>query len=252
MTGNLIKISAAAPMPLMVAPAAAAFEKLRKKIASESGRDFLARLADCYRPADYRSTKTGVANRSWHKTGRAFDYDQSADYLVVVKEPIRGSVFFRTYLKCEAGRGRRLEVLDYRGYLVSGNLYDFTAEAERLGWQRISAWRGWQRHYNYREFWHYQFTEDLTFDEALRGVRNEAKSGQKPLLRVGSKGKDVRVLQEALNRAGLLRINEIDGRFGPITRQAVIAFQRQSKLEPDGIVGSKTSALLYELYGRTN
>lgn len=235
MTGNLIKISAAAPMPLMVAPAAAAFEKLRKKIASESGRDFLARLADCYRSPDYKSSKRGVADRSWHKTGRAFDYDQTSPHLVITKELVRGALYFRTFIRCAAETNCELvTVNDYRGWTVTGRLYDFTAAAESLGWQRIPAWRGWQRNYNLREFWHYQFTEGLTLDEALKGTAKAA------FLRLGQKGTNVRRLQAALAARGFMQPNEVDGIFGLQTQNALRSFQRFSGLEPDGIAGTKT------------
>jgi N-acetylmuramoyl-L-alanine amidase len=51
----------------------------------------------------------------------------------------------------------------------------------------------------------------------------------------GSKGENVRYLQ------GKLGITA-DGDFGPITKAAVIAFQRASGLEPDGIAGPLTWA----------
>ena len=41
-----------------------------------------------------------VAYRSNHKTGRAFDYDQTSTAIVIVLEPRNGKTFFRTYLKC--------------------------------------------------------------------------------------------------------------------------------------------------------
>lgn len=246
---NLVKISAAAPEPFMVPTAAKAFEALRTQVATESGRDFLARLADCYRRPGFRSAKKGVADRSWHKAGRAFDYDQTPEYLVIVEERFGGSTYFRTYLKCEAAHGRVRTVRDYRGYDVSGCLYDFTDAAERLGWKRIPAWRNWQRHYNYREFWHYQFTEGLTLEQAMRQITSVTKPRLLPQLQFGATGDDVRTLQALLVKGGLLQSNDIDGFFGPITRAAVVAFQQRYRLKPDGIVGPKTSRRLYELYG---
>lgn len=56
-------------------------------------------------------------------------------------------------------------------------------------------------------------------------------------LKLGSKGEDVRILQRALNLVA-------DGKFGEITREAVIAFQKNNGLEPDGIVGKNTWAKL--------
>ena len=58
------------------------------------------------------------------------------------------------------------------------------------------------------------------------------------ILRKGDKGQQVRALQKILG--GL----EVDGEFGPLTQSAVEAYQRQYKLEIDGIVGPKTWAVL--------
>lgn len=60
----------------------------------------------------------------------------------------------------------------------------------------------------------------------------------RPLLSKGSKGRVVEELQLALNRLGArLRV---DGDFGPATRTAVMAFQREHGLYPDGVVGPYT------------
>lgn len=52
-------------------------------------------------------------------------------------------------------------------------------------------------------------------------------------IRKGSRGSDVKYLQSLLHLAE-------DGIFGPMTQEAVIEFQRQHGLTPDGIVGPKT------------
>lgn len=65
------------------------------------------------------------------------------------------------------------------------------------------------------------------------------------LLSQGSVGPDVRTLQTELNRQLFPRPNlAVDGIFGPLTRAAVVAFQRQAGLTPDGIVGPLTRAAL--------
>jgi peptidoglycan hydrolase-like protein with peptidoglycan-binding domain len=64
------------------------------------------------------------------------------------------------------------------------------------------------------------------------------------LIRVGSTGENVRLIQSALNniRAQHPSIPQlaVDGIFGPITQSAVVAFQRIFNLAPDGIVGPLT------------
>jgi peptidoglycan hydrolase-like protein with peptidoglycan-binding domain len=44
-----------------------------------------------------------------------------------------------------------------------------------------------------------------------------------------------------------MRDHEVDGHFGKITKNAVIAFQRMNKLTADGIVGDGTKAKLKEI-----
>ena len=53
------------------------------------------------------------------------------------------------------------------------------------------------------------------------------------ILKKGSKGEEVKKLQESLNIT-------VDGDFGPATELAVMRFQAQQGLETDGIVGPKT------------
>lgn len=68
------------------------------------------------------------------------------------------------------------------------------------------------------------------------------------LLRLGSKGPEVKKLQQVLNT--ILHLNpllKIDGDFGRATNEAVKRFQAERDLGIDGIVGPKTfSALNYK------
>jgi peptidoglycan hydrolase-like protein with peptidoglycan-binding domain len=59
------------------------------------------------------------------------------------------------------------------------------------------------------------------------------------LLRVGSQGTAVRVLQRALDRLGHAP-GLVDGIFGPLTDAAVRSFQQSRTIAVDGIVGSQT------------
>ena len=56
-----------------------------------------------------------------------------------------------------------------------------------------------------------------------------------PVLKIGSRGADVRSLQSALSLY-------VDGIFGPLTEEAVKKFQSEHGFSPDGIVGAKTWA----------
>ena len=57
------------------------------------------------------------------------------------------------------------------------------------------------------------------------------------VLKLGSRGNDVKLLQEKLNL-------KVDGIFGPLTEKAVKDFQRSNGLEVDGIVGANTLSKL--------
>jgi hypothetical protein len=57
------------------------------------------------------------------------------------------------------------------------------------------------------------------------------------LLKVGSRGDEVKKVQQALGQ-------DADGIFGKMTEAAVIAWQGNNNLTPDGIVGPKTYAAM--------
>ncbi|OQB15935.1 MAG: Spore cortex-lytic enzyme precursor [Firmicutes bacterium ADurb.Bin193] len=59
------------------------------------------------------------------------------------------------------------------------------------------------------------------------------------LSRYGSRGPEVREIQTRLKKWGY-KITAIDGIYGPNTRSAVIQFQRNNGLKPDGIAGPAT------------
>lgn len=63
------------------------------------------------------------------------------------------------------------------------------------------------------------------------------------LLKIGSKGSDVKALQNKLIELGYLS-GKADGVYGSKTAAAVKAFQRDSKLTADGVAGAKTISKL--------
>lgn len=67
------------------------------------------------------------------------------------------------------------------------------------------------------------------------------------VLRQGSTGSSVQLLQLALNRAGYGDL-ETDGRFGAATRAAVSAFQAAMGIQADGIAGNATHRALLPWY----
>ncbi|MBR2879803.1 MAG: peptidoglycan-binding protein, partial [Oscillospiraceae bacterium] len=64
------------------------------------------------------------------------------------------------------------------------------------------------------------------------------------ILRRGSYGPQAELLQLALNRAGYLPAQGVDGIFGNATQAAVTRFQRDSGLAADGIAGPRTWSAL--------
>jgi peptidoglycan hydrolase-like protein with peptidoglycan-binding domain len=58
-------------------------------------------------------------------------------------------------------------------------------------------------------------------------------------LNVGSQGKAVADVQEALNKHGF-DVGEVDGIFGPLTEAGVRAFQAAQGIAADGVVGDMT------------
>ena len=67
------------------------------------------------------------------------------------------------------------------------------------------------------------------------------------LVKQGSKGADVRAIQDVLN-FHIRRVSPlaVDGDFGPRTQARVIEFQKANQLTADGIVGPRTMAKLFE------
>lgn len=65
------------------------------------------------------------------------------------------------------------------------------------------------------------------------------------MLRSGSKGKEVRELQQLLSRAGFGV--KVDGDFGPSTERAVKVWQKNNGLEVDGVAGKETLRTLQRL-----
>lgn len=235
-------------MPYMRPDAAEVFNNLRNTVAAECGFDFLGKCGDIFRSPNFVSNKDGVANRSWHKCGVAFDYDQDCPHLVIVSEVIGGKQFFRTYLKCvpqDGSLGKKLSVKDMRGYTVNTYLFDFTAAAEAVGFERIPAWNGWQKNYNRREFWHYQYDQNLSWDAAMLQLKGKSRPSSDTVIGLNDRGENVRVIQAKLAELGFLPKKEIDGVFGAKSKAAVAKFQSKNGLDADGIVGPKTRELLF-------
>lgn len=73
-------------------------------------------------------------------------------------------------------------------------------------------------------------------------ILDSGKDNSTPTIRMGSRGSDVKRLQQILNKKGYCLV--VDGDFGPSTQAAVKNFQRVSGLTDDGVVGLKTWEVL--------
>ena len=228
------------------------FLELRKLTHESTGHDFLAVCGDMLRAKDFQSSKAGVANRSWHKCGVAFDYNQEDGRYVIVPEQQTGRIYFRTYILCEEGMpGINLAALNTKiwksGNLVpvnAGNYFDFTNAARNFDYKRIPAWKSWQIGKPYSttmEFWHYQCDEGKSWQEAMDFFWDNATTKYKHrILGRNDRGDEVSFLQLELMKLGFLPSSEVDGVFGQNTHTAVSEFQRKHGLTADGLAGPVT------------
>ncbi len=77
----------------------------------------------------------------------------------------------------------------------------------------------------------------------LSAVSSAVSEGSPALSKLGSEGKEVAAIQEALKDRGLFNA-EITGYYGAVTQSAVRKFQKQQGLTVDGIAGPQTLAKL--------
>lgn len=117
--------------------AALSFQRVRNEIIERTRKDPLERLADALRSPEFRSSKPGVARYSWHMTGRAIDVDLGYPW-----RRVREGSKWRLYV----------------------DHVDVTEIFERHGWRRIPDRR------DSPEWWHYEFTEGLSWRAAMRQV----------------------------------------------------------------------------------
>ena len=69
-------------------------------------------------------------------------------------------------------------------------------------------------------------------------------------LYVGAYGKDVYALQQFLKNLGYFKYPTMTGYFGPVTREAVAAFQKDNGVDPVGMVGPKPAHYSHTSYTR--
>lgn len=87
-------------------------------------------------------------------------------------------------------------------------------------------------------------TLNALYAASVAATTTYATATSSSTLQYGDSGERVRLLQEALKQLGYT-VGTVDGKFGLLTRTAVVAFQRAKGLTADGLAGTKTLELLY-------
>lgn len=102
-------------------------------------------------------------------------------------------------------------------------------------WRNYTGKNGHTHHLHISVEGNYDDTREWNIEVAPSGSAPTSVPSipRRPLLREGSRGEEVKQLQT------LLKVGA-DGIFGPITKAAVINFQKNNDLVPDGIVGPYT------------
>ena len=82
-------------------------------------------------------------------------------------------------------------------------------------------------------------------EETVEPVETKPAKTSYTMLKDGSTGEEVTNLQNRLIELGYLEAGNNTGKFGPMTEEAVKAFQTKNGLQADGMAGSATQALLF-------
>ncbi len=209
------------------------YNTLRAEVRERTGFDYLALLSDAKRNIALQRTLYSVF--SWHKTGRAFDLrfelldENGGQRLEWLREDIGEKLYWRLLIKCAAQDGTQGEPLkahpwqywwhivpesDPEAYAQGGRFLpvpdgyyeDFTALAERYGWERIASYDeedyNWRKDSNGVEYWHYQRMDGLTWYEAMREIYSQEVLDQYFTWEIG---KDLGFSDELLEGKGIPR-----------------------------------------------
>lgn len=124
-------------------------------------------------------------------------------------------------------------MMDSYGYLHLALVHEAPSDLKFKGFQEIN----WKKLSTQT----YQYFLSSTL---ILGILSVAQLAQAQILSVGSRGSDVQAVQRVLRSQGYFNANTT-GYYGPITRDAVIRFQRANGLSADGVVGPNTLAALF-------
>jgi len=171
------------------------FNALRRRVAEETGWDYLGELDSATLPLSY-DPPSGHSRRSWHLCGRAFalqqdPYEEEDPRIVLVREDLGTATYWRVFLRAaeqDGSQGEPLRALPWDlnareeggraevdgGALMerppAGYYVDFTALARDYGWERVpSMWR-WRYFWPDVLWWEYRKTGDLTWWACMQRV----------------------------------------------------------------------------------
>lgn len=183
-----------APEALMVTSAAAAFEALHKRVALDSGWDFLAALDNAFVGLN-DPLPPGFAFEDWLYTGRAFAFAQAAytaGWVEVVREDFGGETYWRVFVRTNLQDGSQGEPLRFRPWdfnvrytgnpatydaggglraqIPGGYYVDFTQLAADQGFRRLPAMANWRTFYPGARFNEFARTDGLAWMDAMLQV----------------------------------------------------------------------------------
>ncbi len=140
---------------------------------------------------------------------------------------------------------QKLEILGYLDYYQAG-YYDSDTVAGVKAFQKANGLKetGKVGSTLRRYLWPTTINNEEQDDHQYMGTPDDPY--QDRTLRQGMYGQDVAAMQMKLKSAGYL-LGNADGIFGPVTKAAVLAFQKDCNLKQDGIVGPQTWALINSL-----
>jgi TolB protein len=188
---SIIKIQdLEAPHPFLHDAVNESFSALRQRVILETGWDALSSLENAYTPLT--SSLDPGEGQDWLYTGRAFTLNpltMNAGWMVVAREDIEGQTFWRIFLRTVAQDGSQgeplriqpwdlssrynIDPLTYeQGGKIASNIpvgfwVDFTAIANKFGWQRIPALTNWRSYFKGTQFNEFILTGGLDWRAAM-------------------------------------------------------------------------------------
>jgi TolB protein len=164
-----------APQPFLHDATNESFIALRQRVILDTGWDALASLEDAYTPLS--TTLDPGRGRDWLFTGRAFTINpltMNAGWMVVMREDLDGSTYWRVFLRAVAQDGSQGEPLRqlpwdlsarysldpaaydqggaYATSIPTGFWVDLTALAHKYSWERPAAMDNWRSYFKGTQF----------------------------------------------------------------------------------------------------